>query len=76
MKIALPAAAVIAALTMGGSFPACAHMGGMAGGSAGASGHATAGGHGIGFHGFGRQGFVRFHQPQFRFLAGLAYPDA
>lgn len=67
MNIALPAAAVIAALTMGGSFPAAAHMGGMGSGSASVSGHATAGGHGFGFHGFGRHGFVRFHQPQFRF---------
>lgn len=67
MNIALPAAALIAALTMGGSFPVVAHMGGMGSGSASASGHATMGGHGFGFHGFGRHGFVGFHQPDFRF---------
>ena len=65
MNIALPAGALIAALTMGGSFPAAAHVGG--GASVSASAHATTGGLGTGFHGFGRHGFVRFHQPNFRF---------
>lgn len=72
MKTLVSAAALAAALSIGGFLSAGAHMGGMGvvgGGSPIASAHATAAGHGrgIGFHGFGQRRFVRFHPGHFRF---------
>jgi len=72
MKTLVSAAALAAALSMGGFLPADAHMGGMGmvgGGSPIGSAHATVAGHarGIGFHGFSRRGVVRFHPRHFRF---------
>jgi hypothetical protein len=68
MKTLVSAAALVAALSMGGFLPAGAHMGGMSvgGGSAIRSAQATGAG-GISFHGFGRRGVARFHSAHFRF---------